>query len=101
MRIHLDVSNPHLAAAQAAMRTRAEQQAAPPRVDQKDKPFTISELMLMHNFSRRTIIKLYENEPGVQILQASRDHQRKTRTALQNSPRAAVRPHARQASLGG
>ena len=59
------------------MRARAEEQAVPPRVDQKDKPFTISELMLMHNFSRRTTIKLYENEPGVQILQASRDHQQK------------------------
>lgn len=77
MRTHLDPSHPHLAEAQAAMRARAEEQAAPPRVDQTDKPFTISELMLLHGFSRRTVIRLYQDEPGVQILQAPRDHQQK------------------------
>ena len=60
------------------MRARIEEQATPPRVDPKDRPYTVDELMALHNFSRRTIIRLYESEPGVQILESSREHQRKT-----------------------
>ncbi len=59
------------------MRAREEQIVPPPRVSENDRPFTISELMMLHGLSRRTVIKLYESEPGVQILQASREHQQK------------------------
>jgi hypothetical protein len=44
-------------------------------VDPNQRPYSINELTVLHNLSRRTVIRLYENEPGVQILQASRDHQ--------------------------
>ena len=46
-------------------------------VDQNERPYSIKELMGLHNLSHQTITKLYENEPGVQILQASREHQKK------------------------
>ena len=45
------------------------------RPDQR--PYTINELVLLHNLSRRSVIRLYENEPGVQILQAPKKHQDK------------------------
>lgn len=60
------------------MRERAAEQAAPPRVDQKDRPYTVSDLMTLHGLSRRTVIKLYECERDVLVLQAPRDHQRNT-----------------------
>ena len=44
-------------------------------VDPNQRPYSINELTVLHNLSRRTVIRLYENDPGVQILQASRDHQ--------------------------
>ena len=44
-------------------------------VDPNERPYSINELTVLHNLSRRTVIRLYENEPGVQILQGSRDHQ--------------------------
>lgn len=47
-------------------------------VDPKDQPYTIADLMMLHNLSRRTVIRLYEDEPGVQILQSSPEEQRKT-----------------------
>lgn len=43
-------------------------------VNEAERPYSISELMVQHHLSRRTVIKLYENEPGVLILQASREH---------------------------
>ena len=44
-------------------------------VDSNERPYSINDLMVLHNLSYRTIVRLYENEPGVQILQASQDHQ--------------------------
>jgi hypothetical protein len=38
---------------------------------------TIGDLAILHSLSRRTVIRPYENEPGVQILQASRAHQQR------------------------
>jgi hypothetical protein len=40
-----------------------------------ERPYSINELTVLHNLSRRTIIRLYENEPGVLVLQGSRVHQ--------------------------
>jgi hypothetical protein len=31
--------------------------------------YTIDELVVLHGFSRRTVIRLYEREPGVQVLE--------------------------------
>ena len=42
-----------------------------------NSPYSINELVTIHGLSRRTIIRLYENEPGVLILQASPERQRK------------------------
>ena len=47
-------------------------------VDQNERPYSIKDLTVLHNLSSRTVIRLYENEPGVLILQGSPDHQRKT-----------------------
>ena len=30
--------------------------------------YTVSDLAVMHNLSRRTILRLYESEPGIQVL---------------------------------
>ena len=30
--------------------------------------YTVSDLVVMHNLSRRTITRLYESEPGIQVL---------------------------------
>lgn len=38
---------------------------------------TICDLAILHGLSRRTVARLYENEPGVQVLQASRAHQQR------------------------
>ena len=46
-------------------------------VDPTERPYSIQDLMVLHNLSYRTVVRLYENEPGVQVLQASPDHQRK------------------------
>jgi len=39
-------------------------------VDPNERPYTIKDLITLHNLSRRTIVRLYENEPGVLILQS-------------------------------
>jgi len=46
-------------------------------VDENDRPYSVKDLMVLHNLSHRAVVTLYENEPGVLILQASRDHQKK------------------------
>lgn len=40
-----------------------------------ERPYSIKELIGLHNLSRQTIVRLYENEPGVLVMQASRGHQ--------------------------
>jgi hypothetical protein len=50
------------------MRDRSAEQADAFRVDPKLRPYKIDDLMVLHNLSRRTVIRLYENEPGVEIL---------------------------------
>jgi hypothetical protein len=44
-------------------------------VNPKERPYSISELAVLHNLSRQTVVRLYENEPDVLILEASRLHQ--------------------------
>ena len=44
-------------------------------VNPKERPYSISELAVLHNLSRQTVVRLYENEPDVLILEASRQHQ--------------------------
>jgi hypothetical protein len=44
-------------------------------VDANERPYSIDELTILHHLSRRTVIRLYENEPGVLVLQASREKQ--------------------------
>jgi len=65
--------NKHLAEAQEQMRARmlAEQQELmlARNTPVAERPYTISELMNLHNLSRPTIIELYENEAGVLILE--------------------------------
>lgn len=46
-------------------------------VDPNERPYSINDLIVLHNLSSKTVIRLYENEPGVQILQGSREHQQK------------------------
>lgn len=46
-------------------------------VNQDDRPYTINDLTVLHNLSYRTVVELYEKEPGVLILQASPERQRK------------------------
>jgi hypothetical protein len=38
--------------------------ATEPRVDPRKKPYCINELVILHGLSRRTVIRLYQNEPG-------------------------------------
>jgi transcriptional regulator GlxA family with amidase domain len=45
-------------------------------IESNERPYSIDDLAVLHNLSRRTVIRLYQNEPNVQILQASRDHER-------------------------
>ena len=47
-------------------------------VDPNERPYSIRDLTVLHNLSYRTIVRLYESEPGVLVLQTSPDHQRKT-----------------------
>ena len=42
-----------------------------------ERLYTVDELVAVLNFSRRTIIRLIETEPGVLVLQSSPDKQRK------------------------
>jgi hypothetical protein len=44
---------------------------------ERKRPYTIQELVVLHNLSSRTITRLYENEPDVLILQSPRAHQEK------------------------
>jgi hypothetical protein len=44
-------------------------------VAESERPYSINELAVLHNLDRRTVIRLYENEPDVLVLQASREHQ--------------------------
>lgn len=46
-------------------------------VDQSERPYSIKDLTVLHNLSYRTVVRLYENEPGVQILQSPPERQRK------------------------
>lgn len=48
-----------------------------PLPDPHARIYTVTELAALHRFSRRTVIRLYENEPGVQVLQSSREHQQR------------------------
>jgi hypothetical protein len=47
------------------------------RIDSKNRPYTIRELAVLQNLSYQTIVRLYENEPGILVLQGSPEHQRK------------------------
>jgi len=49
-----------------------------PAVDPNATMYSINDLMALHGLSRQSLIRLYEREPGVQILQGSPAHQRKT-----------------------
>jgi transcriptional regulator GlxA family with amidase domain len=70
-RNHLDIQNPYLTEAQERMRARNTPAAEAMR------PYTIDELAVLHNLSRQTVIRMYENESGVLIRQTSPEHQRK------------------------
>lgn len=37
-------------------------------VNEADRPYSINDLATLHGLSRQTIIRLYENEPGVEVL---------------------------------
>lgn len=37
--------------------------------DSLERPFSIQDLMVLHNLSYRSVVRLYENEPGVLILE--------------------------------
>jgi hypothetical protein len=65
---HLDALSPRLAEEQARMRARTAEDAAANHVDPKLRPYKIDDLMVLHNLSRKTVIRLYENEPGVEVL---------------------------------
>jgi hypothetical protein len=57
---------------QLSMRLRnvaAEQNVTTNTVDPSVRPFTVTDLMSLHALSRPTIIALYENERGVQIIE--------------------------------
>jgi hypothetical protein len=45
-------------------------------IESNERPYSIDDLAVLHNLSRRTVIRLYENEPGVLVLQASAEQQR-------------------------
>jgi hypothetical protein len=46
-------------------------------VDPNERPYSIKDLMVLHNLSFNTVSRLYEHEPGVLVLQASAEHRRK------------------------
>jgi hypothetical protein len=64
---NFDSPNPRLAEEQAKMRARYEDTGAH-GVDPNVRPYTIDDLMILHNWSRQTVIRRYENEVGVEIL---------------------------------
>jgi hypothetical protein len=39
--------------------------------------FSILDLTIVHGLNRRTVARLYEHEPGVQVLQGSRSHEQR------------------------
>ena len=53
------------------MRSRhaEEEQASASVVDPNVRPYPVDDLMKLHGLSRQTIIELYENERGVQIIE--------------------------------
>jgi hypothetical protein len=65
--IQLDESN-SLAERQAKMRARGEDNSAATRVDPNLRPYKIEDLMVLHNLSRQTVIRLYENEADIEIV---------------------------------
>lgn len=71
---HLEALNPHLPDTQAQTRARSAEPCIS-RIPESDRPYSINELSILHNLSRRTVIRLYEAEPGVIVLQAPREHQ--------------------------
>ena len=38
------------------------------RVTENDRPYSINELAILHGLSRQSVIRLYEKEPGIEIL---------------------------------
>jgi hypothetical protein len=71
MQNHLAAENTHLAETQAAMRSRhsGTEKASANVVDPSMRPYSVDDLMKLHGLSRQTIISLYENERGVQIIE--------------------------------
>jgi len=63
-------------------------------VNPADVPYTVNDLMVLHGFSRATIIRIYQNEPDVQILQSPRTHQRKIGRRYPHAARAETRVRA-------
>src|ERR1700756_3070701 len=49
-----------------------------PRVHPSQKPYSINELAILHGLSRKTVIRIYESEPGRLVHQSSPDRRRKT-----------------------
>jgi hypothetical protein len=41
--------------------------------------YTVNELVALHRFSRRTVIRLYEREPGIEVLERPEDIRRNKR----------------------
>jgi hypothetical protein len=41
--------------------------------------YTVNELVALHRFSRRTVIRLYEREPGIEVLERPEDVKRNKR----------------------
>ena len=56
-------------------------------IDPDERPYTINDLMNLHGLSRQTVIRLYENEPGVQIIPALRSKTRGRRYRTLRVPR--------------
>jgi hypothetical protein len=52
-----------------------------------ERPYTVNDLMNLHGLSRQTVIRLYENEPGVQIIPALRSKTRGRRYRTLRVPR--------------
>lgn len=49
-------------------------------VDTNQRPYSIKELAFLHHLSRAKVTQLYENEPGVLVLQAATGEKRRYRT---------------------
>lgn len=45
--------------------------------DPNDRPYSIADLTVLHNLSRWTVTRLYENETGVLVLEAPAEQRRK------------------------